>query len=97
MRIAIMGDSRTTYSPGSTLYSGYLVQSRPKDKFFFSQDKRTWFTTLYNHLEDVVFEAKKHGNFDVAILEIGYHDLVCPWNRSFFNFVESLDPKWADH
>ena len=95
MKIAIMGDSRSSYCPGAILWTGYVVQQNPKHKFFFSQDKRTYFTSIINHYKEVIEESKK-GLFDIAILQLGYHESY-PWPESFWSFFEDVDPDWKKH
>lgn len=94
MKIAISTDSRGVM--GEKAWVSLLIEKFPEHEYFTSLWTLNSFTSIFNHTPCIL--AAPGGNFDWAILQLGFHEYVVPWRKCFwYEELSQIDPNFENN
>jgi len=94
MKIAILTDSRGAMGM-TPCWKELFVANNPQYECFITRDKNEAFSSLFIHVPIIASSGK---NFEVAIIQLGYHEYVIPWAFPYWKeVVAEMDPDYKNH
>jgi hypothetical protein len=93
-KIAIATDSRGTMGAGDgSPWTTYFKETSPQHDVFNTLWQRASFTSIFDHLPVFL----KSGQFDIGIIQLGYHDYVIPWIKTCLKNIKPFDADYEKY
>lgn len=75
MKICMTTDSRGVWGNEKS-WCELLIKEHPENEYFISRANNRYFTTIFDHIGDIVNSGRL---FDICLLQLGYIEYVVPW------------------